>query len=99
METDVPRAPPISFADDLATLNSMWDDTSLYWKGHSALIVKNFPIAIMYWKQVYTSKSGKNWKPGQWKILKGRYFEWRVSTKTSLLSNTLNSPYPFEGAC
>jgi hypothetical protein len=78
-ETDVPHAPSISFADDLDALNSMWDDTSSYWKGHSALIVNNFPVAISYWKQVYTSKNGKNWKPGQWKILKGRYFEWRVS--------------------
>ena len=81
METDVPHAPSISFADDLDALNSMWDDTSSYWQGHSALVVNNFPIAITYWKQVYTSKNGKNWKPGQWKILKGRYFEWRVSSR------------------
>jgi hypothetical protein len=84
METDVPHAPSISFADDLDALNSMWDDTSSYWRGHSALVVNNFPIAITYWKAVYTSKNGKNWKPGQWKILKGRYFEWRVSLRTSL---------------
>ena len=83
-ENDVPHAPSISFADDLDALNSMWDDTSSYWQGHSALVVNNFPIAITYWKQVYTSKNGKNWKPGQWKILKGRYFEWRVSLITSL---------------
>ena len=67
-ESDVPHAPSISFADDLDALNSMWDDTSSYWKGHSALVINNFPIAITYWKQVYTSKNGKNWKPGQWKI-------------------------------
>ena len=85
METDVPHAPSISFADDLDALNSMWDDTSSYWQGHSALVVNNFPIAITYWKQVYTSKNGKNWKPGQWKILKGRYFEWRVSFRTFFL--------------
>ena len=84
-ETDVPHAPSISFADDLDALNSMWDDTSSYWQGHSALVVNNFPIAITYWKQVYTSKNGKNWKPGQWKILKGRYFEWRVSFRTFFL--------------
>jgi hypothetical protein len=62
----------------------MWDDTSSYWKGHSVLIVNNFPIAITYWKQIYTSKNGKNWKSGQWKILKGRYFEWRVSLRILL---------------
>ena len=84
METDVPHAPSISFADDLDALNSMWDDTSSYWQGHSALVVNSFPIAITYWKQVYTSKNGKNWKPGQWKILKGRYFEWRVSFRSLL---------------
>lgn len=84
METDVPHVPSISFAHDLDALNSMWDDTSSYWQGHSALVVNNFPIAITYWKQVYTSKNGKNWKPGQWKMLKGRYFEWRVSLRTLL---------------
>ena len=85
MESNVPHAPSISFTDDFDALNSMWDDTSTYWKGHSALVVNNFPIAITYWKQVYTSKSGKNWKPGQWKILKGRYFEWQVSIGRALL--------------
>jgi hypothetical protein len=84
LESDVPHAPSISFADDLDGLNSMWDDTSSYWKGHSVLIINNFPIAISYWKQIYTSKNGKNWKSGQWKILKGRYFEWRVSLKILL---------------
>ena len=84
-ETVVPHAPSISFADNLGALNSMWDDTSSYWQGHSALVVNNFPIAITYWKQVYTSKNGKNWKPGQWKILKGRYFEWRVSFTTFVM--------------
>jgi hypothetical protein len=91
LETDVPHAPSVSFADDLDALNSMWDDTSSYWKGHSVLVVNNFPIAITYWKQVYTAKNGKNWKPGQWKILKGRYFEWRVSSRTLLWLNTLTS--------
>ena len=93
LETDVPHVPSISFADDLDALNSMWDDTSSYWKGHSALVINNFPIAITYWKQVYTSKNGKNWKPGQWKILKGRFFEWRVSMRTSLGSNVLTLLY------
>jgi len=90
-ENDVPHVPSISFANDLEALNSMWDDTSAYWKGHSVLVVRNFPIAITYWKQLYTSKSGKNWKPGQWKILKGRYFEWRVSTRTSSLTQLIIS--------
>jgi hypothetical protein len=77
-ENDVPHAPSISFASDLDALNHMWDDTSIHWNGHSALFIRNHPIAITYWKQVYTSKNGKDWKPGQWRILKGRYFEWRV---------------------
>jgi hypothetical protein len=98
LETDVPHAPAISFADDLDALNSMWDDTSSYWKGHSALVINNFPIAIMYWKQVYTSKNGKNWKSGQWKILKGRYFEWRVSLRILLWLNT-HLIISFKGAC
>jgi len=62
----------------------MWDDTSVHWNGHSALFIQNHAIAITHWKQVYTSKNGKGWKPGQWKILKGQYFEWRVSTRSLL---------------
>src|SRR6267143_206823 len=58
-ENDVPRVPSKSFANDFDSLNAMWDDTSIHWKGDSALIVKTFPIAITYWKQMYTSKNGK----------------------------------------
>ena len=90
-KNDVPHVPSISFTNNLDTLNSMWDDTSAYWKGHSVLVIQNFPIAITYWKQLYTLKSRKNWKPGQWKILKGRYFEWRVSTRSPLSLSTLDS--------
>lgn len=90
-ESDVPHAPSVSFANDLDKLNHMWDDISTHWNGHSVLVIRNHPIAIVHWKQVYTSKNGKDWKPGQWKILKGRYFEWRVSAICSTASTTPSS--------
>jgi hypothetical protein len=79
-EDDVPAPPALSFADDLPALNRMWDDTSTFWDHHSSLVIKGYPIALVYWKEVYTSKIGKSWKPHQWKGTKGKWFEWKVSS-------------------
>lgn len=82
-ENDVRTAPSISFArhvrDDFPRLNAMWDDTTPHWGGKSFLHIKGHPIPIIYWKAVYTSKQGAGWKPGQWKIQKGNFFDWKVS--------------------
>jgi len=77
-EEDVPSPPAVSFADDLPALNRMWDDTSIFWDSRSCLVIKHYPIALVYWKDVYTSKQGRSWKPGQWKGTKGKWFEWKV---------------------
>ena len=57
----------------------MWDNTTPHWGGKSFLHIKGHLILIIYWKAVYTSKQGAGWKPGQWKIQKGNFFDWKVS--------------------
>src|SRR6266704_2831166 len=78
-EADVPSPSAISFASDIPSLNRMWDDTSPYWDGNSKLVILGHPIALVYWKDIYTSKMGVSWKPKQWKGTKGKWFEWKVS--------------------
>ncbi|KAF8868456.1 hypothetical protein CPB84DRAFT_1740413 [Gymnopilus junonius] len=75
---DVPVPPAVSFARDIATLNMMWDDTSEHWKNDSKMRIKGIPIAIVYWNDIYTSKPNINWKPKQWKGIKGKWFNWKV---------------------
>jgi len=65
--------------EDFPQLNAMWDDTTHHWGGKSFLHIKDHPIPIIYWKAVYTSKQGTGWKPRQWKIQKGNFFDWKVS--------------------
>lgn len=77
-EDDVRSPPAVSFADDIPALNRMWDDTTEHWGGDSCLYIKGVPIALVYWKDVYSSKSGSLWKPGQWKGTKNKWFEWKV---------------------
>lgn len=85
-EADIPNPPAISFASDLPRLNRMWDDTSIHWDQQSVLTIHGCPIALIYWKDVYTAKSGISWKPGQWKGIKGKWFDWKVSVYENLVS-------------
>jgi hypothetical protein len=82
-ENEVPTAPSLSFARnlkrDLPLLNAMWDDHTVHWAGASFLDIKGHPIPLVYWKKVYTAKQGNGWKLGQWKRIKGNYFDWKVS--------------------
>jgi hypothetical protein len=82
-EHDVPRPPSVSFARDIKkdfpTLNGMWDDHTEHWAGVSFLNIKGHPIPLVYWKAVYSAKLGNGWKPGEWKLLKSSYFDWKVS--------------------
>ena len=50
------------------------------------LLIHGCPIALIYWKDVYTAKSGISWKPSQWKGIKGKWFEWKVSVYKNLAS-------------
>lgn len=74
-EDDVPDPPVLSFSDhaNIPFLNRMWDDTSEYWDGQSKLIIHGQPIAIIYWPEVYAYS-----KKGQWKGVKGNWFNWKV---------------------
>ena len=82
-ESDVPRPPSVSFArdlkNDLPLLNGMWDDCTEHWAGSSFLKIHGHPIPIVYWKEVYSAKQGNGWKPGEWKLIKSNYFDWKVS--------------------
>jgi hypothetical protein len=82
-ENEVPTAPSISFArhleKDLPLLNVMWDNHTEHWAGASFLEIKGHPIPLVYWKKIYTAKQGNGWKLGQWKRIKGNYFDWKVS--------------------
>ena len=82
-EGDVPRPPSVSFARDVKKdflkLNGMWDDRTEHWAGVSFLNIQGHPIPIVYWKAVYSGKQGNSWKPGEWKLIKGNYFDWKVS--------------------
>jgi hypothetical protein len=82
-ENDVPRPLSVSFARDIKkdfpVLNGMWDDHTENWAGFSFLNIHGHPIPIVYWKAVYSSKQGNGWKPGEWKLIKSNYFDWKVS--------------------
>ncbi|KAF8871191.1 hypothetical protein CPB84DRAFT_1801085 [Gymnopilus junonius] len=75
---DVPALPAVLFAHDIPTLNRMWDDMSKHWVNDSKLHIKGVAIVIVYWKDIYTSKSNINWKLRQWKGIKGNWFNWKV---------------------
>jgi hypothetical protein len=81
-ENDVPRPRSVSFARDVKkdfpTLNGMWDDHSEHWAGFSFLKIQGRPIPLVYWKAVYSAKQGNGWKPGEWKIIKSNYFDWKI---------------------
>ena len=87
-EHDVPRPPSISFARDVKkdfpVLNGMWDDHTENWAGVSFLNIQGHPIPLVYWKAVYSAKRGNGWKPGEWKIIKSNYFDWKVSNSISI---------------
>jgi hypothetical protein len=82
-ENDVPRPPSVSFARDIKrdfpTLNGIWDDHADHWAGVSFLNIQGHPIPLVYWKAIYSAKQGSRWKPGEWKLIKGNYFDWKVS--------------------
>ena len=91
-ESDVPRPPSVSFARDVKkdfpTLNGMWDDHTEHWASVSFLNIQGHPIPLIYWKAVYSAKQGSGWKPGEWKLIKGNYFDWKVSTSSPFLSHS-----------
>ena len=57
MEADIGSPPLTGFADDIADLNRMWDDTTPNWGGTSVLEIKGHPVPIIYWKDVYMNSN------------------------------------------
>ena len=72
VEADIPIPPAVSFAENLALLNQMWDDTPPHWQGNSVLIIRGVPIPIVYWKKIYSRLHG------EWKGLKSNWSLWKV---------------------
>jgi hypothetical protein len=70
---DVPPPPTTTFTDNIPRLNSMWDDTSMYWDQDSVLRILGYPIALVYWPIVYT-----RWRAGDWDTLKTQFGHWKV---------------------
>ena len=81
-DTDVPAPPAVSFADNLALLNQMWDDAAPHWQGCSELVICGVPVPVKYWKDIY-SRSKSN--PGQWKGVKSNWSLWKVQLLLSWL--------------
>jgi hypothetical protein len=74
IEDDVPNPPALTFAHDIARLNSIWDDTSVFWDGSKAVFaVKGEPVALVHWPVLYG-----RWKGSQWDGLKKLFSEWKV---------------------
>ena len=74
---DVPSPPTTTFTDNIPRLNSMWDDTSMYWDQDSVLRILGHPIALVYWPIIYT-----RWRAGDWDTLKTQYGHWKVCCST-----------------
>ncbi|KAF9531328.1 hypothetical protein CPB83DRAFT_808968 [Crepidotus variabilis] len=82
-ESDVVAPPSISFANNLQKLNSMWDKNNPQYR--SPLVIHGMAIPVVYWREVYASRSKSRvkgqpsllWKPGQWKGIKNSWSEWK----------------------
>jgi hypothetical protein len=70
---DVPDPIAVTFVQDICRLNAMWDDDSSHWGGESVLTIRERPIPIKYWPEVY-----RYGKAGQWAGTKSRWTDWRV---------------------
>ncbi|KAJ7656374.1 hypothetical protein DFH06DRAFT_1199376 [Mycena polygramma] len=54
---------------NIERLNQMWDDTSIYWKNYSVVLIGNRPIALLYWPDIFK-------KSGLWSAHKSNWTEW-----------------------
>jgi hypothetical protein len=70
----VPDPPAVSFANDLPRLNGMWDYKLPHWSGTSSLVVNGHPVPVVHWPELY-----KYGRKDQWKGMKARWFEWKVT--------------------
>lgn len=64
---DISDPPHLRYSDDLDSLLKDWDDSSY-------LIIKDVPIPLKYWSQVY------RWaRPGAWDVIKNNWSTWKVT--------------------
>lgn len=73
-DSDIPDPPAVSFVNDIARLNSMWDDRTHHWEGNSVMVIQGHPISLDLWPQLY--RYGHD---DQWKGTKSKWMDWRVS--------------------
>jgi hypothetical protein len=72
--SEVPDPPAISFATNLARLNSLWDEAYAKPSEHPpVLFIKGEGIPIVYWPDVFKYTGGRKWEG-----IKHEYFTWKV---------------------
>jgi hypothetical protein len=86
---EVGDPPAISFANDIPHLVQTWDDTSDDWDPNKCVLhIQGWPIAIIYWREVYMYG-----KKGQWKGIQNRWMDWQVCVLFINLILTFDFPF------
>ncbi|KAJ3712995.1 hypothetical protein DFJ43DRAFT_50271, partial [Lentinula guzmanii] len=84
-QSDVRTPNQVSFATDISRLNRVWDDESPDWDpvdcGTRLLSINGVPIALRYWRNVYSGKKDKRWRG-----IKGIWTEWKFVVERYRLS-------------
>lgn len=68
---DVPDPPALNITGNIPKLARMWDDSSIDWDRSSPLVIKDVPIALKHWKEVYSGSK-------IWAGIKQTWHSWRV---------------------
>ncbi|KAG1775884.1 hypothetical protein EV702DRAFT_1233273 [Suillus placidus] len=69
--SSIPDPPAVSFANDVSSLNGMWDDHTEHWQGVSVIVIQGHPIAIEHWHVLYRYGGDQ-----QWKGTKNKWTDW-----------------------
>jgi hypothetical protein len=83
---EIPDPPVVSFVDNIPRLNQIWDDTSIHWREDLWLHIRGHPIALSHWPVLYKYSGAPTWKG-----IKGKFFEWKVSSDVMALTDTFHS--------
>ena len=79
--TEIPDPPVVSFVDNIPWLNHMWDNTLIHWQEDSQLHIQGQAIALSHWPVLYKYLGAPTWKG-----IKGKFFEWKVSSDLMALT-------------
>ena len=71
----------MSFVDNIPQLNQMWDNTSIHWQKDSRLHIQGQAITLSHWPVLYKYSGAPTWKE-----IKGKFFEWKVSSNLMALT-------------